>query len=281
MKKIEESQIIAFKNFLIEQERSEATIKKYVRDIYKFYNYLGTEKLINKKVLLEYKKSLSSKYKQTSINSMLVAVHTFLDFSGLGNYKVKIYRIQKRVFCDKSKELTKQEYNRLLEVAKRKEDERLYLLIQSICATGIRVSEHQFITVEAIKAGRAIVENKGKVREIYFTKELRCKLLSYCKKKRIETGCIFRTNQGKPIDRSNIWKMMKSLCLSANVDEQKVFPHNLRHLFAFTYYSLEKDLVKLAGILGHSCIETTRVYTMCSGLTCEKSLAKLNLVNVV
>ena len=163
-------------------------------------------------------------------------------------------------------------------MAKLKRNERLYLLIQTICATGIRVSEHQYLTVEAIKKGKAIIHNKGKAREIFFPDQLRKSLLIYCQKQHIVSGTIFITKHGNPMNRSNIWANMKSLCYEANVNAGKVYPHNLRHLFAFTYYNIEKDLVRLADILGHSSIETTRIYTMTSSFECQKTLSKMKLI---
>lgn len=275
---ITRKQLIDFKNHMIQQEKSKATIEKYMRDVHRFYRCLKNNKVVDKDTLVWYKENLYSQYKVTSANSMLAAINYFLDFIGLTNLKVKVQRIQKRVFSNQDKELTKKEYEQLLQTARNQENERLYLLIQAICGTGIRVSEHKYITVEALHRGRAVVHNKGKVREIYFSKKLCRLLLAYCKKNKITNGCVFITKHGKPLDRSNIWKMMKNLCGSAGVDQEKVFPHNLRHLFAFTYYRIEKDLVKLAGILGHANIETTRIYTLSSGDSCMKTLSKMNLI---
>lgn len=277
---ISEKKIFKYKKFLQEEERSEATVEKYIRDILKFYDFLPDSKEIDKEIILKYKHNLEESYKTTSINSMLVALNGFLAFLDLNKWKVKLYKLQKRVFSDQSKELTKQEYMRLLTVAKNQKDDRLFMLIQSICSTGIRVSEHKAITVKALREGKAIIHNKGKVREIYFDKKLRSLLLDYCKRHHIQCGSVFITKSGEPLDRSNIWKMMKRLCQDANVECDKVFPHNLRHLFAFTYYRLEKDLVRLAGILGHSSIETTRIYTLSKGKDCLRSISRLGLLSL-
>lgn len=266
-----------FKNELIEEEKSIATIHKYIRDIKTFYDYLQEDKIVTKEMVVTYKLKLSKEYRPKSVNSMLVALNRFFVFLNIPECQVKLNKIQKHVFGDDNKEMSKEEYKRLLSAAKSKNNERLYMIIQTICATGIRVSEHKYITVEAIKKGRAVIVNKGKVREIILPVELKKLLLNYCKKQKIKCGPIFITRGGKPLDRSNIWSSMKSLCKDAKVDSQKVFPHNLRHLFAITYYQLEKDLDTLASLLGHTSIDTTRIYTMKSSKNCLRSLSKMNL----
>lgn len=269
--------IESFKTELIEEEKSTATINKYIRDIQTFYNYLQEDKTITKECVVSYKLKLAKEYRPRSVNSMLVALNRFFVFLNIPECQVKLNKIQKSVFGDDNKEMTKEEYKRLLFAAKSKNNERLYMIIQTICATGIRVSEHKYITVDALKKGRAVIINKGKVREIILPIELKRLLLNYCKKQNIKCGPIFVTKGGKPMDRSNIWSSMKSLCEDARVDSQKVFPHNLRHLFAITYYQLEKDLDTLASLLGHTSIDTTRIYTMKSGKNCLRSLSKMNL----
>lgn len=266
---------------LRDEERSPKTIEKYKRDIIAFYEYLPENKMITKENLLSFKLNLSNGYKIASINSMLVAVNRLLDFLNLSTMKLKLFKVQKKSFYEEDKELTKEEYRRLLEAASRKDNRRLNLLIQTICATGIRVSEHKFITVESLSEGRSIVNNKGKTRVIFITKKLRKLLQEYCRKEKIEKGPIFITKSGVPMDRSNIWKAMKKLCVDAKVNTRKVYPHNLRHLFALTYYRLQKDVVRLADILGHSSIETTRIYTMTSYRECERSLLKMDLVELL
>lgn len=281
MKKVKLSMgvIKKFKSFLLEEERSQATIEKYTRDIKGFYEYLPEDKIISKEIVIAYKQSLADTYKPTSINSMLVAVNGLLAYMGLSDCKVKLQKIQKRIFHDENN-LSKEEYKRLLAAADSKSNEQLCMLMQTICATGIRVSEHKYVTVEALKQGSTTVKNKGKIREIIFPKKLRRSLLKYCKEHNINSGSIFISKHGNPLDRSNIWTMMKSLCDEAGVDKAKVFPHNLRHLFAYTFYGLEKDLVRLADILGHSSIETTRIYTKTGMKKCQSIMDRMDLLSM-
>lgn len=268
-----------YKAYLYDEERSKATIEKYMRDITHFYKYLPEgNKQITKEVLVRYKNSLSDQYKISSINSMIVALNGLLEFMKLSNLKLKLYRVQSSVFYEEDKELTKHEYKRLLDTALRGGNIRLYMLLQTICGTGIRVSEHRYITVESLKNGKAIVHNKGKVRVIFIPMKLIKMLKDYCMKENINRGPVFITRNGKPMDRSNIWNAMKKLCKEAKVCENKVFPHNLRHLFALTYYRMQKDVVRLADILGHASIETTRTYTTTTGKECKRWLSKMDLV---
>lgn len=266
-----------YRQKLREDERAENTISKYIRDIKDFYVFLNGKE-INKEIVMEYKQMLSDNYKGTSANSMLTALNGFLSFMGQENLKVKLFKIQKKTFRDKDRELSKQEYTRLIKAAGCKGNERLALLMQSICTMGIRVSEHKFITAEALRTGRITIVNKGRERAVFMPKELRELLLGYCRKNGIKSGAVFVTRSGKPMNRSNIWSEMKKLCETAGVDSGKVFPHNLRHLFALTYYRLEKDIVRLADILGHSSVETTRIYTYTSTDEHAKILSKLGLV---
>ena len=270
-----------YQKYLYGEERSEATIKKYMRDIEHFYEYLPAAKVVTKELLVAYKRSLTDIYKVSSINSMLVALNGLLSYMGVGHLKLKLLKVQKKVFHMEDRELKKAEYKRLLETALKKDNKRLYMLIQTICGTGIRVSEHRFITVESLKEGQVMVSNKGKSRIIFIQKKLRRLLLEYCREAKIERGSIFITKNGRPMDRSNIWSAMKQLCEEAGVERRKVFPHNLRHLFAYTYYGLYKDVVRLADILGHSSIETTRIYTMSSGKECQRSLMRMGLVDLI
>lgn len=268
-----------YKEYLYNEERSKATIEKYMRDVTLFYEYLKDgDKEITKEVLVTYKNRLSDKYMVSSINSMLASLNGLLEFMGLGNLKLKLHKVQRSVFNEEEKELTKNEYKRLLDTALKNGDERLYMLLQTICGTGIRVSEHRYITVESLNEGKAVVRNKGKVRVIFIPMELKKMLKDYCRKEKIMRGPVFITKYGRPMDRSNIWNAMKKLCKGAKVSEKKVFPHNLRHLFALTYYRLQKDVVRLADILGHASIETTRTYTMTTGRECQRSLSKMDLV---
>lgn len=268
-----------YKEYLYNEERSKATIEKYMRDVTFFYEYLKDgNKEVTKEVLVTYKNKLSDKYMVSSINSMLVALNGLLEFMGLVNLKLKLHKVQRSVFYEEEKELKKNEYKRLLDTALKNGDERLYMLLQTICGTGIRVSEHRYITVESLKEGKAVVRNKGKVRVIFIPMKLKKMLKDYCRKENILRGPVFITKYGRPMDRSNIWNAMKKLCNEAKVSEKKVFPHNLRHLFALTYYRLQKDVVRLADILGHASIETTRTYTMTTGRECQRSLSKMDLV---
>ena len=279
MKKITQNMVVNFKKFLIDEEKSLATLEKYMRDINAFREWLGT-KLIEKVTVLEYKAYLIENYAPASANSMLSSINSFFEFNEWHDLKVKMLKIQKRIFADKNKELTKAEYERLLDAAKSKKNERLYYLMQTICSSGIRVSELKSITIEAIKARKATIKCKGKMRVVILPKEL-CKLLAeYAKGQKISSGPVFVTKTGKPLDRSAIWKMMKQLCESAGVPKEKVFPHNLRHLFARTYYTIQKDIVRLADILGHSSINTTRIYTMETGDIHRRQIQRLGLLRL-
>lgn len=269
-----------YRKYLFGEERSEATIEKYMRDIQHFYEYLPEQKIVTKENLIAYKQSLSDTYKVTSINSMLVSINGLLSFMNLDTLKLKLHKVQRKVFSSEDSELSKAEYKRLLDAAMKKNNKRLFMLIQTICGTGIRVSEHKYITVESLKGGQAMVNNKGKSRTIFINKKLKRMLLNYCKDANITSGSIFITKSGKPMDRSNIWSAMKNLCADANVDRKKVFPHNLRHLFAYTFYGLEKDLVRLADILGHSSIETTRIYTKAGIKKCQSIMDRMDLLSM-
>lgn len=219
-----------------------------------------------------------STYAPRSVNSILSSLNSLFDYLGWHDCKVKTLKIQKQIFADKDKELTKAEYTRLLKAAKNKKNERLYYLMQTICSTGIRVSELKYITVEAVNLKQVNINCKGKIRTVILPVEL-CKILKgYIKEYGIKKGAVFISKNGKPLDRSNIWSDMKKLCDSAGVPRSKVFPHNLRHLFARTYYSLERDIVRLADILGHSSVNTTRIYTMESGEVHRRQIERMNLL---
>ena len=277
MKTITDEVIKRFELYLYEEEKSGSTIEKYMRDIRFFREWLQGRN-IDKSVVIEYKKELCERYAVKSVNSMLSSINTFFVFLGWHDLKVKTLKIQRRIFADKSKELSKAEYERLLFAARDKKNERLYYLMQTVASTGVRVSEIKYVTCEAVKAGQAVINCKGKIRQIFLPKKL-CKMLKqYIKSKNIKSGSVFITRSGKPLDRCTIWKMLKGLCESAGVLKEKVFPHNLRHLFARTFYSLQKDIVRLADILGHSSIETTRIYTMESATEHIKQLQMLGLL---
>lgn len=209
---------------------------------------------------------------------MLAALNSFFEFAGWYDCKVKQLKLQRQVYCSEEKELTKEEYYRLIQAAKTAKKDRLGLIIQTICSTGIRISELNFITVESIQSGIAYVDCKGKSRQIFLPHKLKLLLLQYTRKNHIQQGPVFVTRGGKPIDRSNVWREMKSLCRMAKVKEIKVFPHNLRHLFARTYYKMEKDISKLADLLGHSSVNTTRIYIISSGAEHKKQIERMHLI---
>lgn len=277
MKRIENAQLHGFEMFLREEERSDATIEKYMRDINGFDDFIGDRELCKQSVM-EYKQRLSEGYALTSANSMIAAVNAFLRFCGWQELCVKRFRLQRQAYCSEEKELTRCEYLRLIEAANQKRDIRLGLIMQTICATGIRVSELPYITVEALHAGEAVVRCKGKNRRVFIVSGLKKKLLRYVKERKIVSGAVFVTRSGKPISRTNIWKGMKSLCERAQVALSKVFPHNLRHLFARTFYDMEKDIAKLADILGHTSINTTRAYIVTTGAEYRRKMENMHLV---
>ena len=261
---------------LREQERSAATLQKYAHDLKELCAYLQDAQL-TKAALIAWKEQLIGKYAPATVNSMLTAANGYLRFYGWGNLTVKQLKVQKSLFADESKELTREEYAHLVQAAQRKDNERLALVIQTICATGIRVSELRFITVEAVQTGRTEISNKGKRRLVFLPEKLRKLLRSYARKQKKTAGVVFTTRTGRPLDRSNIWRDMKGLCESAGVAPEKVFPHSLRHLFARTFYSLERDLSRLADILGHSSIVTIRIYTAESGAIHARQMGRLGL----
>lgn len=263
--------IAEFKEHLILEERSEITVEKYIRDVKAFSVYTQNT-AVTKEIVIAYKKRLQENYAVRSVNSMLASINSLFAFLGWHDLKVKSLKLQQQVFCSEEKELTKAEYARLCRTAKCKHNERLNLILQTICGTGIRVSELQFITVEAV------VNCKAKTRSVFIVKELKQKLLRYAAEQNIKSGMIFVTRTGKPISRTNIWREMKALCEEANVNPQKVFPHNLRHLFARVFYGIEKDIAKLADILGHSSINTTRIYIISTGTEHQKQLENMRLI---
>ena len=263
--------------YLQEQERATNTVKKYVHDLHDFMVFLDGQP-VTKGAVIAWKEHLADTYTPATVNSMLAAVNGFFHFMDWPKLSVKPLKVQRPLFCDENREMTRAEYVRLVDAARRQGNERLALILQTICATGIRVSELRFITVEAAALGRTVVSNKGKRRTVFLPGKL-CKLLKkYLKKQEITGGPVFVTRTGKPLDRSNIWRDMKALCESAGVEPDKVFPHNLRHLFARTYYSLEKDLSRLADILGHSNVTTTRIYTTESGFVHARQMERLGLI---
>lgn len=269
--------IAEFKEHLILEERSEITVEKYIRDVKAFSAYTQNS-IITKETVISYKKHLQENYAVRSVNSMLASINSLFAFLNWHDLKVKSLKLQQQVFCPEEKELTKAEYARLCRTAERKHNERLNLILQTICGTGIRVSELQYITVEAAKNGEAVVNCKAKTRSVFIVKELKQKLLRYAAEHNIQGGMIFVTRTGKPISRTNIWREMKALCEEANVNPQKVFPHNLRHLFARVFYRIEKDIAKLADILGHSSINTTRIYIISTGTEHRQRMESMRLI---
>jgi site-specific recombinase XerD len=270
--------IQGFYAWLKAEEKSQNTIEKYARDVATFVKFLGKDNITKEKVI-EYKsKLITDDYAVRSINSMLASINSLFAFLGWHELKVKSIKLQRQIYCPEEKELTKAEYLRLVNTAKQKGNERLCLLIQTICSTGIRVSELPYITVEAVRHGAAVVSLKGKTRSVFIVRELQKKLLRYAAEHKITSGAIFVTRNGKPMSRTNIWREMKNLCNEAGVSTRKVFPHNLRHLFARTFYGIEKDIAKLADILGHSNINTTRIYIISTGDEHRKKLESMRLV---
>lgn len=270
-------EIERFRNYLREEEKSENTMEKYIRDVTAFSAFCdGT---ITKDTVIAYNQNLiDSGYAVRSINSMLASINSLFSFLGWYELRVKSLKVQQQVFCPEEKEMTKAEYERLCRTAERKQNERLCLILQTICGTGIRVSELQFITVEAVRKGEATVSLKGKTRSIFIVRDLQKKLLRYISEQHIMTGAIFITRTGKPLSRTNIWREMKNLCLEAEVNPEKVFPHNLRHLFARVFYDIEKDIAKLADILGHSSINTTRIYIISTGTEHRQRMERMRLI---
>ena len=273
-----EKLISKFKMYLQNEEKSKNTIEKYIRDVKSFTEYMNNA-VVTKEIVIAYKnKLLSEKYAIRSINSMLTSLNSMFSFLGWNDCKVKSIKLQRQIYCPEEKELTKAEYMRLVNTAKRKGNERLNLLLQTICGTGIRVSELQYVTVEAVKKGEAMVSLKGKTRSVFIVRELQKKLLRYVAEQGIKSGAIFITRSGRPMSRTNIWREMKSLCEQAGVSPDKVFPHNLRHLFARTFYGIEKDIAKLADILGHSSINTIRIYIITTGNEHRQRMENMRLI---
>lgn len=265
---------LKFKQYLVEEEKSQATIDKYMRDVRAFLSFLGDKKIC-KEETIAYKQRLVENYAPASVNSMLVAVNSYLSFSGKRECCVKQLKIQRNIFASEEKELTKGEYQRLISAV---QNTRTSLVMQTICGTGIRVSELKYITVEAVLVGKTVINCKSKTRIVFIPEKLRRALRKYIKKTGRKEGSVFITKNGRPLDRSNIWRSMKRLCEKAQVTSEKVFPHNLRHLFARIFYSLENDIVRLADVLGHSSINTTRIYTMETGYKHRNALEKVQKI---
>lgn len=275
---ISREQVRQFRMHLLEEEKSDLTVSKYVRDVEALIRYAGDGQVIDKETVIRYKRMLMERYAPTSVNSMIAAWNSFFKMMEWYDCMVRSLKIQRTAFRAHEKELSRHDYEKLLKEAERKGNKRMNLLIQTLGATGIRVSELPFITVEAAASGRATVSLKGKTRLVLLPSELRKKLMAYADEKGICSGSIFITRTGRTMDRSNILHAMKKLSMCAHVKPSKVYPHNLRHLFACTYYQKEKDLSHLADLLGHSNINTTRIYTCMSGEEQKVKLESLGLV---
>ena len=265
-------EISAFEEYLRCEEKSTATMEKYLRDVRYFCGRVKDGK-ITKEGVMEHKKELSKQFQAASVNGRLSAVNCFLRFIGKEECCVKLLKIQRQMFAAEEREMTLEEYQCLVQAAG---ETRLGYIIQTICGTGIRLSELQYITTEALERGKAVIECKNKTRTIFIPRQVQELLEKYTRENHITKGCIFITRSGRPVNRSNIWKQMKALCEKAQIPPEKVFPHNLRHLFARTFYGVEKDIVQLANLLGHSSINTTRIYTIESGTKHRKSLEEVN-----
>ena len=276
---ITESGLAEFQHHLQKEERADGTIEKYMRDLRRFRQWLSGRD-VTAELAAAWKADLvSGGYSPRTINSMLAVINSFFRFMGWNDFHVKFLRIQRQAFRDAYRELTRQEYLALLAAAQKLGKERLALLMETICATGIRVSEVRYITVAAARSGKAQISLKGKIRTILIPNKLCRKLLKYARKQKIAAGEIFLTEGGNSLSRRQIWAEMKGLCRYAGVEESKVFPHNLRHLFATTFYHTCKDIAKLADVLGHSSIETTRIYLVTTGTEHVRLLDKLGLVS--
>ena len=272
-------QITAFERYLRTEERSSGTIEKYLRDVRAFAVWLNG-RIVTKETAAGWKEHLLDRhYAPVTINSMLAAINAFFRFVGWEDCRVKFLKIQRRMFREASRELSREEYDRLLSTAHTLGRDRLALLMETICASGIRVSEVRYITVEAARQGQTEIALKGKIRTILLPDKLCRKLLKYARHKKIASGEIFRTESGKSLGRRQIWAEMKQLCKYAGVAPSKVFPHNLRHLFATTFYRACRDISRLADVLGHSSIETTRIYHLTTGSEQVKQMDQLGLVS--
>ena len=276
---VTEKNIEAYRKMLIREEKGALTIEKYTRDMMRFCDYADGRR-VTKQLVVDYKEYLENTglYKISSINSFLASVNHYLEVMGNSDMKVKMIKVQKNMFEAEERELTKEEYTSLIDTAVDMGNEQLALIIQTLGSTGIRISELKFVTVESINKGNADIHNKGKMRKILFPSNLRNALKRYAAKHSIRSGSIFITRTGRPLNRCNVWKMLKQLSISAGVEPSKVFPHNMRHLFARSFYRLKKDIACLADVLGHSSIETTRIYVKSSGKEHRKLLDSMRMV---
>lgn len=275
-----EEQVEQFRQYLYEREHADATVRKYTTDIRTFLGYLGKDKTADKGRLLEYKNWLLSRYAVSSVNSMLAALNQFLEFRNADFLKMKRVKVQKNLFLQEERELTRQEFQKLVYTANRDGKNWLALCMETMAATGIRISELEFFTVERVKKGRIEIYNKGKYRRIFLPAAIQTKLLAFSRQKKIQRGSIFVTKKGKPLNRSRIWREMKELKDKTGIEGKKIFPHNLRHLFARVYYQSTRDITGLADLLGHSNINVTRIYTSNTGEIYQKQLDQMNILKM-
>ena len=267
-----------FEDYLRHDEREESTIEAYLRSLTRFAEW-ADGRAVTKELAMEWKAALAEAgYRPISVNAMLAAVNKFFICMGREDCKVKYLKLQRQMFRKSEKDLSKEEYQRLVQAAREKGDLRMELILETICATGIRVGELKYITVEAVRAGVAEIALKGKIRTILLPHRLCRKLQKYAKQQKIASGKLFLTQDGLPVSRQSIWTRMKALCEAAGVERSKAFPHNLRSLFARSFYGSCHDVVRLADVLGHSSIETTRIYLMSTGKEYLRQLDKLGLV---
>lgn len=278
MKNLRLEQLKQYKFHLYQQEKSPATIEKYSGAVLKFYQWLPEGKTVDKEAVIAYKAHLVQNHAPAGVNAVLAGVNSFLRFMGWTDCVVKPLHIQRKVFAEQKKELTKEEYQRLVDTAEGLGQQKLSLLLQLMASTGLRVSEVRYITVEAVEQGRAEINLKGKVRVILLPGKLCRKLRKFLRAEGIQSGPVFLSSLGSPLSRKRIWEQMKRLCRQAGVSPEKVFPHNLRHLFARTFYRAQKDLAKLADLLGHSSVETTRIYLLTSGTEHLRAMENLQLI---
>ena len=279
---ITEQMLEEYREYLRQEEKEKSTIAKYICDLKKLVTYADGRE-IDKSLMMNFKEKLLEKdgYKIRSINSFIVAANHFLEYKGWYDARIKTYKIQQEAFCPENKYLSKEEYKQLVKMAKEKKKIRLAMILQTICATGMRISELAYLTVGTVRNNCVEIRCKGKVRTILLPDKLRKELLHYISKNKISRGVVFCTSSGKAVNRSNVWREMKALCKEAGINEDKVFPHNLRHLFAQCFYALKKDIAKLADVLGHSSIETTRIYIRTPKDEHRKQLNQMDLVSTI
>lgn len=279
-RKLKETDLQSYLQHLREEERSASTIQKYEHALRRFLCCCqrGGIQSLTKETVIQYKETLLQTRAASGVNSEIAALNSFFSYMGWYECRVRPVRVQRCAYCDPARELTREEYLRLVNTAMDRKNVRLALLLQAICSTGIRVSEVKYLTVAALHKGQMEVYNKGKCRMVFLPEALCIKLLRYCRSKGVRQGSVFVTRTGRPLDRTNIWAMMKALCRYAGVEAKKVFPHNLRHLFARCFYQIQKDLEHLATILGHSNINTTRIYTQTSGMEHRQQIEQLHLL---